>query len=151
MESGARGCAPFVLAGLRLLPWLQEAYRSDKQSVEHFFDCQSCMASVDAKTRQYMGCGYEPVDPAIPVGPWNHRGRQRPKDEPLVCPGFACGLPEVIEASDAHMFWSKGQLTEHCDGKAATHALRFAIKVLETENAKVQAWTVAEQERKAQG
>lgn len=156
METGARGCEPFVLMGLRLLPWLQDAYRTDKTSVERYFDCNACkngcekrgLRALDPVVRQYMGCGYEPTDPSVPVQPWRHSGYEANADEIKVCPGFACGLPEVIEASDAHMFWSKGQLAEFCDDKKATPALRHCVKVLETENARVQAWTIAESERK---
>jgi hypothetical protein len=101
--------------------------------------------------RQYMGCGYAPSPPvgsAIPVRPWDHEGRVPNRDEVdaagkvllPICPGFACGLPEVIEASWAHAYWDKGELEQFCDGGASTPMLRRAIGELASEQNKVQAW-----------
>lgn len=108
------------------------------------------MKEQPAQTRQYMGCGYLPPAPEnAPVSAWDGSslGRQLGDDERddkrrvrlPVCPGYVCGLPEVIEASWAHVYWEKGELTQWCEGQS-TSTLRDAVELLAMEQAAATAW-----------
>lgn len=87
----------------------------------------------------------------VPVQAWDGSslGRMSSPDERddkrriihPVCPGYACGLPEVIEASHARLFFDKGELSQFCDGKTATPMLRDAITILECEASRVMDWS----------
>lgn len=151
-------CLPFVLRGLRLLAWLQKERRDEPASVARYFDCVKCMKDTTTQDRQLIGCGYTspaPLDLLARVRAWDHVGRIPARDELdddgkiilQVCPGYACGLPEVTEASWAHSYWDKGELTQFCDGQPSTPMLRSAIGVIASEQNKVQAWEYAEQKR----
>ena len=108
------------------------------------------MATVDRHTRQTMGCGYEPPPPpGVVVQAWDHVGREPGKDERgndgrialEMCPGYACGLPEVVEVSRARMHWSKGSLSTFVGGEP-TDALTAAVEVLEVESGRAQDWAL---------
>lgn len=101
-----------------------------------------------------MGCGYLPppsekMRPYVESSVWDGHsmGRVRGADEKdskgrvrlPVCPGYVCGLPEVIEASWAHAYWEKGELTQYCEGQS-TSELRTAVEVLAMETAAAAAW-----------
>lgn len=96
-------------------------------------------------TRRYAGCGYLPIDPSIPVRPWDHPDRKRSADEfgedgklhLPICPGYVCNLPEVIEASHAHMLMKSGALNHFCRTEPASEPLLMAMTILECEQAKV--------------
>lgn len=105
------------------------------------------------QTRKYMGCGYLPPAPeGVPVGAWDGTslGRERGADELddkkrvrlPVCPGYVCALPEVVEASWAHAYWEKGELTQWCEGQS-TSELRDAIELTAMEQAAASAWASA--------
>jgi hypothetical protein len=105
---------------------------------------------ISVETRQYWGCGYlPPLADDKPVMPWNHVGRAQNRDEVdergrllhPVCPGYVCDLPEVHEASDAHLTSTKfGGLPVFCEGKPPTPMLRRAVTLLECEYARVIDW-----------
>lgn len=94
-----------------------------------------------------MGCGFLP--PVTAALPWDHPGREPAKDELdqsgrtllPVCPGYACGLPEVIESSQAHLFLKNGGLSQFCDGDSPSPALRDAVTILECEYSRVMDWS----------
>lgn len=94
-----------------------------------------------------MGCGYEPEPPAgFPVKPWDHESRiEANEPPPTVCPGYTCGLPEVIEASHARLHWSKGALKLYA--KKPTPQLLSAITILEREINRVQDWAMEHPEK----
>lgn len=95
----------------------------------------------DEKYRQLMGCGFAPPPPpGTPVDAWEHPGRSPAPDEPMICVGYVARMPEVAEATWAHSFWSKGELSQFCDGENSTPALRQAIAEYESEQAKVTQW-----------
>lgn len=100
--------------------------------------------------RQHMGCGYEPTDPSIPVIAWDGQslGRVPQSDEydengkylHPVCAGYVCGLPEVIEATHAHFFLTRGGLLQWTDGAPPTAAIKQAVVELESEQGRVVEW-----------
>jgi hypothetical protein len=137
-----------VIRGLRLLPWLQEAARSDADSVAHFTDCTRCLTMLSPSTRQAIGCGFLP--PRDDARAWVHRGADPTALDglPEVCPGYACKLPEVVEASRARLHWEKGTLRERCGGEP-TDATLAALEELEVAAGHCQAWTVEQSNQKA--
>lgn len=118
---------PFVLEGLRRLPWLQLQRRRNPDAVDHLFDCGNCKKRLNKMSRQAIGCAYEEVDPRFPVQPWDHFGRSRYPGESKTCPGFSCSLPEVIETTWASYFLDKGELTQFCEGQASPQMLDALI------------------------
>jgi hypothetical protein len=100
--------------------------------------------------RRLIGCGYLPL--LASAQPWDgaELGRVPQSDEleqvdPAghpprlrlpVCPGYACALPEVVEASHAILFKKDGELTQFCGGQATPELLR-AITELEIQQAQV--------------
>ena len=108
--------------------------------------------AVAIDVRRFMGCGYlSAAGPGVPVNAWDGSslGRSVSPDErddkgatiTPVCAGYVCGLPEVIEASHARIFYDKGELEQFCEGGCATAALRDAITVLECEGSRVMDWS----------
>lgn len=100
--------------------------------------------------RQLWGCGYEPPlpehmrnDPRY-LTPWEHEGRKPHADEPRVCAGYVCALPEVIEASHAAAWKKDGELTQFLEGAMCTPDLRHAITLLEIEQSRVLAFAAKE-------
>ena len=91
--------------------------------------------------RQLIGCGFEPrlgfVDEmeadvvALPG---------RTGDRLAICPGYLCGLPEVVEASYARSWKSDGQLAEWLERRQSTPALRRAITELEVAQGRADVW-----------
>lgn len=139
--------------GLRLLPWLQASRAQEPYTVERYFDCERCMLTTHRTQRQALGCGYEPPAAAhIPVVPWDHEGRVAGADEhdergrtlDPVCPGYLCGLPEVIEASHARAHWKHGELWSFT-GSQPTRPLLMAIVTLDMEDARCQDWQLEQQ------
>ena len=80
-----------------------------------------------------MGCGYEPQRDAMP---WSH-----PASSVIatVCPGYACSLPEVREASWARFYLHKGSLAQW-SATPLTEVMRAAIEALELAEGAVEAW-----------
>ncbi len=115
------------------------------------------MQTYDVQQRQLMGCGYEPPDPRLPAMPPSFTGREPGADEfdddgreiHPVCPGYLCGLPEVVEASHAHLFLKNGGLAQFCDGKPPTSMLRDAVTILECEYGRVLDWSSKNPQKKA--
>jgi hypothetical protein len=75
----------------------------------------------------------------IPVTPWDHQGRAKSKDDLVVCAGYVCSLPEVIEAARAHLHWSKGALRDFCRGEVPDQ-LFFGIEVFDGACDALSAW-----------
>ena len=95
-----------------------------------------------------MGCGYlPPLAGSIPVQPWEHPGRRVGADERNdqkrlhlpVCVGYTRSLPEVVEASWAHSYWDRGELSQFCEGQS-TPELRDAINELAIAYSEVSQW-----------
>lgn len=129
------------------MPWLQEARRRTPSDVARYFDCKTCMMKLEPDVRRKdFGCGYLPPWPD--AEPWDHDGREESSDERddlgrlhvPICPGYVCGLPEVVEASSAHLFLKNGGLAQFCDGEPPTPALRDAVTILEAEYGRVIDW-----------
>lgn len=101
--------------------------------------------------RQLMGCGYlpPPADEKLRlyVNPWDHHGRTKRADERdetgklhlPVCVGYVRSLPEVVEATWAHAYWEKGELTQFCEGQS-TPQLRDALNEYAVELGAMRAW-----------
>lgn len=143
-----------MIRGLRIRPWLLEAKRRSPDSVSHYFNCGRCMREKNEQARELIGCGYLPppsekMRPYVEASVWDGTslGRERGADETdskgrvklPVCPGYVCGLPEVIEASWAHAYWEKGELSQWCEGQSTTQ-LREAVELLAMEQAAATAW-----------
>jgi hypothetical protein len=143
--------------GLRHLPWLQEDKKRNPAGVaEYLTDCDLCMAKKDKAERQTMGCGYEPQsDHAMP---WRHTGRMMSRDEvdtskpsqlkTPVCLGYACSLPEVVEASIAHACFKSGGLLQFTGGETPSDALIQSVMTIESEADKMLAWIASEASKK---
>ena len=114
------------------------------------------MQEKNADARTLMGCGYLPppsekMRPYVAASVWDgsSMGRVPGADEKddkgrvrlPVCPGYVCGLPEVIEASWAHAYWEKGELTQWCEGQS-TAELRSSIELLAMETAATASWAM---------
>lgn len=136
------------------MPWLQHGWRKKDGSALRLRDCDGCRETVDPAWRRAVGCGFLPLDPnampwdATPLGRDPHPDELDKKSGRLllpVCPGYACGLPEVIEASMAHTFFKNGGLEQACDGAHPTPDLRYAVVILETEYGRVLAAESQEQ------
>jgi hypothetical protein len=127
-----------------VLAWLHETQRRDPTSVRRYFDCDGCMQTSTREQRQSIGCGWEPPRPPE-LGPpliWDHTARvSSAKDRTTVCPGYSCGLPEVVEASHAHLHWSKGHLRD-LTRTPPSKALLRGIEVLEIERGRVEDWAL---------
>lgn len=67
---------------------------------------------------------------------------------PSVCPGYTTQLPEVIEAARAHNYFTKGELTQFCEGQA-TEALKYAIEIFESANNAIDNWRSSNPEKKS--
>ena len=117
-----------MIEGLRLLPWLQERVRNDRQIVEYLIDCDKCMASTERIQRQAMGCGWEPRNPGAVVTPWTHQGYT--DTAPTTCVGYTTKLPEVIEINRARLHWKCGSIREFCKG-APTDNIQRGVEILE--------------------
>ena len=82
--------------------------------------------------------------------PWDHPGRvrdpgeldERQKIRLPICPGYLCSLPEVIEASWAHSYWENGELSQFCDGGAATKQLKDAMSAFAIARSKATEWSM---------
>jgi hypothetical protein len=113
-----------VIEGLRLLPWLQEALKRDREQsgsdspFQTLADCRKCMETSNQKERQSWGCPYEPKHDRIEAQPWSPASLNSKwdGDPPTVCPGYTTSLPETIECARAWMHWSKSQLETFCGG-----------------------------------
>lgn len=114
------------------------------------------MRDTPAAVRQYLGCGYEQRTDG-PIAPWDGQtlGRKPQPDEAdasgkrlLVCAGYATKLPEVIEATHAHFFLTRGGLLQWTDGEPPTAAVKQAVVELESEQCRVVEWA-SENPRKA--
>jgi hypothetical protein len=118
--------------------------RRDSFAVGRFFDCEGCKMTSTPEQRQSIGCGWEPPPPEhVDVRVWDHPGRPETKDDKTtICPGYSCGLPEVIEASVAQLHWSKGELEHFTRGQLATPDLLRAIVTLEVEQARAKAYAL---------
>ncbi len=90
---------------------------------------------MNREARQSLGCGWEPVDPRIPVVPWTHESGKMPA--PVVCAGYAVRLPEVIEIARAR-FW-KDQVYDMCKGDPPDH-VTIGIEILEGNANQMQHW-----------
>lgn len=108
------------------MPFFEHAKReSGALAIE---DCEKCKACNSRQIRQHMACGYEPpIEGALP---WEHTGRKVRDDEPKICAGYVCNLPEVIEIARAHLHWSKGSLRDFCRGDAPDTVL-YGVEVFE--------------------
>lgn len=116
-----------MIEGLRLLPWLQERIRNDRETVGYLIDCDRCMQNNSAQIRQAMGCGWEPrIEGARP---WQHEGYT--DAAPTACAGYTTKLPEVIEINRARLHWSKGALREFCGDQQPSELLMRGIEILE--------------------
>ena len=132
-----------MIEGLRVLPWLETARRSNPTAVELMSDCGKCMKRTTSKERQRMGCGYEKPDDR--AAPWTPLGL---KGAPLRhCPGYTTKLPEVVESSWARFWLDKGSLREWTD-RPISEQTREAIQILECAIADEQAHAL-EQQRQA--
>ncbi len=110
------------------------------------------MKDRNQQARQLWGCGYEPELPEhmrTPryLTPWEHEGRTPHPDEPKVCVGYVCSLPEVLEASHAAAWKHDGELTQFLEGAVCLPDLRDAITVIEIEQSRVQAFAAKEGSR----
>jgi hypothetical protein len=98
--------------------------------------------------RQAIACGYEPLHPLSTA--WIHEGMKirivthddgtTTSDRPKTCPGYTTTLPEVIEASQARLFFGKGELLAFTGGEPPTDALRASIVHLEIAAGEMQEW-----------
>ncbi len=106
-------------------------------------DCDACMNATNQTIRQAMGCGYEPVPPpTLAINTWCHQAVRRPdptKAYPIVCAGYTCKLPEVIEIARARKHWDKGQLETFCDGQPSELAV-IAVEILDGQMNECEHW-----------
>jgi len=126
-----------VIEGVRLLPWLQQASRSNPAPVAHLLDCEACMRERPAAARARIRCGY--VEPASDGSAWwprGFRGFGSPPVGATTCPGYTTSLPEVVEISRLHLHWSKGALRDRVR-RPTGHVLDM-IEVLACEQSAVE-------------
>lgn len=112
------------------------------------------MRNKNEQARQLMGCGYAPppaerLRPYVESGVWDGRslGRVVRPDEMdenrrvllPVCPGYVCTLPEVYEATWAHRYAERGELTQFCEGQSTPH-LRAAMDEYDVEVSRMTSW-----------
>jgi hypothetical protein len=110
---------------LRLLPWFQEALRTEPDQHRDIADCSKCMETTDVHSRRALGCGWEPaLDGAEPA-------TLKSNVEVTVCPGYSCKLPEVVEVASAYAHWEKGTLSARLDGAEPTPQLLDGLVVLQ--------------------
>lgn len=116
-----------------------------------YTDCAKCMQENPPLTRQMMGCGWEPPpQPGIPVRALDHDARlsidmtheERESKRNQLCPGYTCGLPEVVEASRARVWRDKGSLRDFTKGEQPSDALMLAIDILDAETARATDWSI---------
>jgi hypothetical protein len=149
-----------VSEGLRVAPFLRIQRRRNASAYDRYFDCGKCMRQNSTHERQMIGCGFEPrVDGAAPCPLPGFEGRlledeaaalaegRLPRREPSVCPGFSCGLPEVIETTHAH-FWKGGELMHFTRGELATPALLAAITEYQGALNEAESWEIKNPEKR---
>jgi hypothetical protein len=99
--------------------------------------------------RQLSGCGFAPA--VAGARPIDHDGRTGalpldddglPRGRNTVCPGYTCGLPEVIEASRARQWREKGGLRDFTRGEQPSDALMLAVDIIDAESAKATSWAM---------
>jgi len=112
--------------------------------VAHLGDCTRCKELHDEPSRRAMACGWLPLDPD--ARGWVHEGQKPPPgvkfdDWHPVCPGYSCGLPDVIEVSRLHAHWKHGALRDACDGQP-TEAVLSSVLILDAQQNAVESWAV---------
>jgi hypothetical protein len=126
-----------------LLPFVNERRRAlAETSVEHaraFLSCGSCLERNPEASRRSWNCGHLP---RLPQNPYAGPSLDCRLKADTVCPGYLVSLPQVIEASHAHVWFDKGQLTEFCDGKQPTRAMRDCVDILDCSIAEANAAAV---------
>jgi hypothetical protein len=147
---------PFVIEGLRQVPWLHEALRRG-HSIEHLTDCDKCKMNNDEQSRQAMGCGWEPRSELVQIRPWSPSSfignegwrltQLKDHEEPSTCIGYTSILPEVIEVQRARLHWKEGGgLRDFCDD-TPTDSLRLAVECLEGASNECQRWAMDNPEK----
>jgi hypothetical protein len=119
-----------VIEGLRVAPAYFDARNGpNKPFAPNGKDCEECRATVDAVTRQQLGCAYEPAldrpDAVWSPPAWRDRDLRA-----STCPGYTTSLPAVLEAFDAYPQWEQGTLTEYLDGEPPTSVALSALMQL---------------------
>lgn len=144
-----------MIEGLRLLPWLQQAARSKGDAVSIYTNCEECMQVRPAAVRQTMRCGFEPaLDDLHLTSTWWPDGFSGfPTDSgpglASTCPGYTTKLPEVVEASRLHWWWSKGQLRDRVEGGVVNDRVIEVVEIIGAEVAAVEAHEIDERSKKA--
>ena len=102
-------------------------------------DCNACMRTYSTSIRQQWACGYEPAaGRGVVVEAWAGLGYKGAP--PTTCPGYTTTLPETIEAARAWQWWGKGQLSEFCDRRPPTDALKLSIEAFANEVSVFERW-----------
>lgn len=109
-----------MIEGLRVAPAYFDARRDNVVPKS----CEECKRTVNATSRQYMACGFEPA--VAGAQPWSPSYMQT-----TVCPGYTTSLPAVEETLDAYPHWKAGYLTEALDGESPSKGLLDCLSALE--------------------
>lgn len=145
-----------MIEGLRLLPWLQQAARSNATAVSIYTDCEACMNVRPAYVRQTMRCGYEPAlaDARLSSTWWPSGFSGFPQEDGTpgvasTCPGYTTKLPEVVEASRLHWWWGKGQLRDRVEDGVVNDRVIQVVEIIGAEVAAVEAHEMDERAKAA--
>jgi hypothetical protein len=102
-----------------------------------------------------MGCGYEA--PLADAKPWDHIGRIPHADELdddgertlPVCPGYVCGLPEVIEISRLRQHAKMNTLGSVFRGQLSEPVV-YALEQLDGESQRAEMWALDNPQKKSE-
>ena len=119
--------------------------RDGLQNTSSYLDCSTCLAK-DAGRRAWH-CG------EIQRDQWVGNGFARPSGWPGndgvdVCPGYLIAKPQVAEAARAHLWWTKGNLTQRFP--KPTELLMDAIELISSSAAAAEGYSI-EQASKPKG
>ena len=112
------------------------------------------MLTRPAEARQAMRCGYEPAlaDPRLSSTWWPDGFSGFPTDAgpalATTCPGYTTKLPEVVEASRLHWWWSKGQLRDRVEGNRVNDRVIQVVEIFGAEVSAVEAHEIEKQRKK---
>ena len=114
---------PFLIDGLRLLPWVHSK-RREKDADPNFLDCSKCLARDEQKP--LLGCGWISAE-----------GRSRfvqpsawPESDTGICPGYLIQLPQALQTARMYGWRKDGELANGLCGHPMTPLLRDCLDIL---------------------
>ena len=137
-EGGEPG--PFVVEGLRHLPWVgwyRDELKSDGDPMaQEYANCEKCKIRCSRRVRASWGCGWLPESERYGVL------RHRDSPEATICVGYTTRMPRVLEAARALVWRNDGVLRDMYDGEPLTDVLRNSLDIMAAEVRRVEKYAL---------